>query len=145
MSASTVTRLKLKGEFTNRPASGKIRQVLIEAGLWPSDGEAAAALGILAIPDPVHTQIKRAELAKKIEEERRLKMVNDQAASILLSVEDVKSRIGSAGVLLRTGVDGARRSLEAVACDGCRKAVITEFDGAMGATIGAVARALKGE
>ena len=57
----------------------------------------------------------------------------------------LKSRLGSAGALLRTGVDGARRSVKVVCCDSCREAVIAEFDGAIGATIEAVARALKGE
>ena len=72
-------------------------------------------------------------------------MRNDEAAGSLIPVDDVKSRIGAAGALLRTGVDGARRSIEVVCCDGCRPAVVAEFDGAIGATVDAVARALKGE
>ena len=72
-------------------------------------------------------------------------MLNDQVARILLPGEEVKSRLGSAGALLRTGVDGARRSVEVVCCDSCREAVIAEFDGAIGTMIEDVARALKGE
>ena len=145
VATATIIRLKLRGDFTSAPASGRIRQVLISDGLWPKDGDDAAAQGDLPMQDPVHTQIKRAELAKKIEEGRKIRRLNDEAAGILLPVEDVKSRIGSAGALLRTGVDGARRSIEAVCCDGCRDAVTTEFDGAIGATIGAVVRALEGK
>ena len=141
----TVTRLKLKGEFTNHAASERIRQVLVADGLWPDEGASRPAQADLPMQDPVHTQIKWAELAKKIEEERKLKMLNDQAAGLLLPVEDVKLRIGSAGAVLRTGVDGARRSIEAVCCDGCRGTVVAEFDGAMGATIGAVAQAFEGK
>ena len=142
---ATITRLKLRGEFTRSEASRRIEEVLVSDDLWTVRAGAHPAQGDLPIQDPVHTQIKRAELAKKIEEERKLKMLNDRAEGMLLPVEDVKARLGMAGALLRTGVDGARRSLEAVCCDGCRGAVTAEFDGAMGATISAVARALKGE
>ena len=141
---ATITRLKLRGEFTRSEASRRIEEVLVADDLWAVRAGAHPAQGDLPIQDPVHTQIKRAELAKKIEEERKLKMQNDQVAGLLLPVEDVKSRIGSAGALLRTGVDGARRSIEVVCCDGCRDAVVTEFDAAIGATVEAVARALEG-
>ena len=95
-------------------------------------------------PIPVHTQIKQAELEKKVQEVRRLTLLNNLAEEKSILVEDVKSRIGSAGALLRTGADGARRSIEVVCCDGCRDAVVTEFDAAIGATVEAVARALEG-
>ena len=142
---ATISRLKLKDEFTDRAASERIRCVLVEVGLWPDEGVARLAQADLPLRDSVHTLIKRAELAKKLEEERKLKMLNDQMAGVLLPVEDVKSRIGSAGALLRTGVDGARRALEAACCDGCRDAVTAEFDGTMTVTIDAVGQALKGE
>ena len=38
---ATVTRLKLRGDFTRNAASERIRQALIDDGLWPEDGEAA--------------------------------------------------------------------------------------------------------
>ena len=114
--------------------------------------------------DPVHTQISACgdgnnhpleaehlskvvtafELEKKVQELRRLTLLNNLAEKKSILVEDVKPRIGSAGALLRTGADGARRSIEVVCCDGCRDAVVTEFDAAIGATVEAVARALEG-
>ena len=68
----------------------------------------------LPIQNPVHMQINKAGLAKKIEEVRKLKMLNDQVARILLPGEEVKSRIGAAGALLRTGVNGARPALHQI-------------------------------
>ena len=69
---ATVTRLKLRGDFTGNAASERIRQALIADGLWPEDGEAATVQCDLPIQNPVHMQIKKAELAKKIEEVRKL-------------------------------------------------------------------------
>ena len=144
VATATITRLKLRGEFTRTSASGRIRHVLVADGLWPKDGEAALAQADLPMVDPVHTQIKQAELEKKVQEVRRLTLLNNLAEEKSILVEDVKSRIGSAGALLRTGADGARRSIEVACCDGCRDAVVTEFDAAIGATVEAVARALEG-
>ena len=40
VATATITRLKLRGEFTRTSASGRIRHVLVADGLWPKDGEA---------------------------------------------------------------------------------------------------------
>ena len=71
-------------------------------------------------------------------------MKNDEAEGLLLPVDEVRSRLGAAATFLRTGVDGARRSVEVVCCDECRGAVVAQFDGAMNATIAAVLGALEG-
>ena len=70
---------------------------------------------------------------------------NAVMAGELVDVASVSARIGQAGVAFRRGQAGARRSLEVVCCDGCRDAVVVEFDGAMNATIAAVIGALEGE
>ena len=70
---------------------------------------------------------------------------NAVIAGELVDVASVSARIGQAGVAFRRGQAAARRSLEVVCCDGCRDAVVVEFDGAMNATIAAVIGALEGE
>ena len=56
---ATVTRLKLRGDFTGNAASELIRQALIADGLWPEDGEAATVQCDLPIQNPVHMQSRR--------------------------------------------------------------------------------------
>ena len=70
---------------------------------------------------------------------------NAVVAGELLDLETVSARISQAGVAFQRGQAAARRSIEAVCCDGCRDAVVVEFDGAMNATIIAVRGALEGE
>ena len=69
---------------------------------------------------------------------------NAVAAGDLLDLETVSARISQAGVAFQRGQAAARRSIEAVCCDGCREAVVAEFDGATNATIIAVRGALEG-
>ena len=68
---------------------------------------------------------------------------NAVAAGDLLDLETVRTRISQAGVAFQRGQAAARRSIEAVCCDGCRDAVVVEFDGATNATITAVRGALE--
>ena len=70
---------------------------------------------------------------------------NAVAAGDLLDLASVTARISQAGVAFQRGQAAARRSIEAVCCDGCRDAVVVEFDGATNATIAAVIGALEGE
>ena len=65
-------------------------------------------------------------------------------AGDLLDLETVSARISQAGVAFQKGQAAARRSIEAVCCDGCRDAVVVEFDEAMNATIIAVRGASEG-
>ena len=68
---------------------------------------------------------------------------NAVAAGGLLDLETVSARISQAGVAFQRGQAAARRSIEAVCCDGCREVVVVEFDGAMNETIIAVRGALE--
>ena len=70
---------------------------------------------------------------------------NAVAAGELVDLETVTARVSQAGVAFQRGHAAARRSIEAVCCDGCRDAVVVEFDGATNATITAVRGALEGE
>ena len=106
-------------------------------------------------PDPTEsgeTDEYTALAGKRIEDWRIAKLnriakerENAVAAGELLDLETVRTRIGQAGVAFRRGQAAARRSIEAVCCDGCRDAVVVEFDGATNATIAAVRGALEGE
>ena len=69
---------------------------------------------------------------------------NAVAAGDLLDLATVSARISQAGVAFQRGQAAARRSIETVCCDGCRDAVVVEFDGATNATIIAVLEALQG-
>ena len=69
---------------------------------------------------------------------------NALAAGDLLDLATVSARISQAGVAFQRGQAAARRSIDAVCCDGCRDAVVVAFDGAENATIIAVRGALEG-
>ena len=62
----------------------------------------------------------------------------------MLPARDREREIIQVGVAFQKGQAAARRSIEAVCCDGCRDAVVVEFDGATNATITAVRGALEG-
>ena len=80
----------------------------------------------------------------KIARQNRIAKERENAviAGELVDVASVTARVSQAGVAFQRGHAAARRSIEAVCCDGCRDAVVVEFDGAMNATIAAVLGAL---
>ena len=138
---TTIDRTKVRGAFASSPTAVRIRQAIRNEGLDldGDDHEAGPIEGALS------TQLRKQDLAAKSERARGLRMKNDEAEGLLLPVDEVRARLGTAATFLRTGVDGARRSVELVCCDGCRGAVAAEFDGAMNATIAAMLGALEGE
>ena len=99
----------------------------------------------LPMDDALSTRLRKQDLAWKSECARGVRMKNDEAEGLLLPVGEVRARLGAAATFLRTGRDGARRSVEQVCCDECRGAVVAEMDGALDATIAAVLGALEGK
>ena len=134
---TTIDRTKQRGDVSSSPTGARIRQAIRDEGL-KLDGDDAGG-------DALSTRLRKQDLAAKSERARGLKMKNDEADGLLLPVDEVRARLGTAATFLRTGVDGARRSVELVCCDGCRGTVVAEFDGAMNATIAAVLGALEGK
>ena len=99
----------------------------------------------LPLQENIHERIKREELKHKAEAAREKKRKNDEAEGLLLPVDEVRTRLGQGGALLRTGVDGTRRRVEAVCCEKCQVAAVEQFDAGMRAALDAVLRALEGE
>ena len=142
---TTIDRTKVRGAFSSSPTGARIRQAIRTEGL-KLDGDAAGGeQQDLPIDDALSTRLRKQDLAAKSERARGLKMKNDKAEGLLLPVDEVRARLGTAATFLRTGVDGTRRSVELALCDGCRGAFVAEFDGGMNATIAAVLGALEGK
>ena len=98
----------------------------------------------LPMEQPVVSQIKDAQLrhtrAAAAEKERK----NAEAEGRLLPADEVAAKVGHAGAQLRTGIDGGRRRIEALLCEGCRDLIVAEYDGTMRTTIDAVLKAWDG-
>ena len=142
---TTIDRTKQRGDVSSSPTGARIRQAIRDEGLRLDGDGVGGEQPDLPMEDALSTRLRKEDLAAKSERARGLKMKNDEAEGLLLPVDEVRARLGTAATFLRTGVDGARRSVEIVCCDGCRGAVVAEFDGAMAATIAAVLGALEGE
>ena len=113
----------------------------------PETGAPAAAADPAETGDPdeytalAGKRIEDWKIAKlnRIAKERE----NAVAAGDLLDLETVSARISQAGVAFQKGQAAARRSIEAVCCDGFRDAVVAEHEAATNATIIAVRGALE--
>ena len=139
---ATVDRTKIRGAFSSRPAGARIRQAIRDEGLR-LDGDDIGGEPDLPTEEALSTRLRKEDLAWKSERARGVRMKNDEAEGLLLPANEVKARISQAGVAFQKGQAAARRSIEAVCCDGCREAVVVEFDGATNATITAVRGALE--
>ena len=142
---ATVDRTKIRGAFSSRPAGARIRQAIRDEGLKLDGDDVGDELPDLSTELALSTRLREQDLAWKSERARGVRMKNDEAEGLLLPADEVKARISQAGVAFQRGQAAARRSIETVCCDGCRDAVVVEFDGAMNATIAAVIGALEGE
>ena len=140
---ATVDRTKIRGAFSSRPAGARIRQAIRDEGL-KLDGDDVEGEPDLPTEEALSTRLRKEDLAWKSERARGLRMKNDEAEGLLLPAHEVSARISQVGVAFQKGQAAARRSIEAVCCDGCRDAVVVEFDGATNATITAVRGALEG-
>ena len=139
---ATVDRTKIRGAFSSRPAGARIRQAIRDEGL-KLDGDDVEGEPDLPTEEALSTRLRKEDLAWKSERARGVRMKNDEAEGLLLPVHEVSARISQAGVAFQRGQAAARRSIEVVCCDGCREAVVVEFDGAMNATTIAVRGALE--
>ena len=142
---ATIDRTKVRGAFSSSPTGARIRQVSLDEGLKLDGDDVGGEQPDLPIEDALATRLRKQGLAAKSERARGLRMRNDEAEGLLLPVHDVRARLGAAATFLRTGADGARRSVEQVCCDKCRGPVVAELEGAMNATIAAVLGALEGD
>ena len=139
---ATVDRTKIRGAFSSRPAGARIRQAIRDEGL-KLEGDDGGEQPDLPAEEALSTRLRKEDLAWKSERARGVRMKNDEAEGLLLPADEVKARVSQAGVAFQKGQAAARRSIEAVCCDGCRDAVVVEFDGATNATITAVRGALE--
>ena len=140
---ATVDRTKIRGAFSSRPAGARIRQAIRDEGL-KLDGDDVDGEPDLPTEEALSTRLRKEDLAWKSERARGLRMKNDEAEGLLLPAHEVSARISQVGVAFQKGQAAARRSIEAVCCDGCRETVVVEFDRATNATIIAVRGALGG-
>ena len=140
---ATVDRTKIRGAFSSRPAGARIRQAIRDEGLHLDGPDVVAEQPDLHTEEALSTQLRKEDLAWKLERARGVRMKNDEAEGLLLPVDEVSAKLIQAGVAFQKGQAAARRSIEAVCCDGCRDAVVVEFDGATNATIIAVRGALE--
>ena len=140
---ATVDRTKIRGAFSSRPAGARIRQAIRDEGL-KLDGDDVEGEPDLPTEEALSTRLRKEDLAWKSERARGVRMKNDEAEGLLLPAHEVSARVSQAGVAFQRGQAAARRSIEAVCCDGCRDAVVAEHEAAANATIAAVRGALEG-
>ena len=134
---ATIDRTKVRGggggggggAFSSSPTGARIRQVSLDEGLKLDGDDVGGEQPDLPIEDALATRLRKQGLAAKSERARGLRMRNDEAEGLLLPVHDVRARLGAAATFLRTGADGARRSVEQVCCDKCRGPVVAELEG----------------
>ena len=141
---ATVDRTKIRGAFSSRPAGARIRQAIRDEGL-KLDGDDVEGEPDLPTEEALSTRLRKEDLAWKSERARGMRMKNDEAEGLLLPAHEVSARVSQAGVAFQRGQAAARRSIEAVCCDGCRDAVVAEHEAAANATIAAVRGALEGK
>ena len=106
---TTIDRTKQRGDFSSSPTGARIRQAIRNEGL-PLDGDVVGGeQPDLPIEDALSVRLQRAKIAAQAEIARWRRLKNDEAEGLLLPVDEVQARLGTAATLLRTGVDGARR------------------------------------
>ena len=93
---------------------------------------------------PIVSQIKDAQLRQTLAAAAEKERKNAEAEGRLLPADEVAAKVGHAGAQLRTGIDGGRRRIEALLCEGCREVIVAEYDGTMRTTIDAVLKAWEG-
>ena len=135
VSPGTVTRAKLRNSCSDTPA-GRRLQAALDARFGPGTPAYSAAL---------KDDLQREDLKAKRERARQLKIQNDLSEERLLPAQEVGARLAAAGAQLRTGVEGARRSVSALCCEDCREGVLTALEAAMRSTVEGVGKALAGE
>ena len=128
--------------MSSSPTGARIRQAIRDQGLvLDGDVPTGGVQPDLPMEQPVVSQIKDAQLrhtrAAAAEKERK----NAEAEGRLLPADEVAAKVGHAGAQLRTGIDGGRRRIEALLCEGCRDLIVAEYDGTMRTTIDAVLKA----
>ena len=70
--------------------------------------------------------------------------LNAEAMGALLKRPDVEAAVAHGGAQLRTGIDAARREIDAQLPDDCREAILATFDDAFEVTLAAVSKAWEG-
>ena len=141
---TTVDRTKQRGDVSNSPAGARIRQAIRDEGL-NLDGDDVKGEPDLSTELALSSRLREQDLAWKLERARGVRMKNDEAEGLLLPVDEVSAKLIQAGVAFQKGQAAARRSIEAVCCDGCRDAVVAQHEAAANATIAAVRGALEGK
>ena len=143
---TTIDRTKQRGDVSSSPTGARIRQAIRDQGL-ALDGDVPTG-GVqpdLPMETPLVIRLNQAKLEKAEADAAEKKRKNAEAEGRLLPAGEVAARVGHAGAQLRTGIDGGRRRIEALLCEGCREVFIAEYDGTMRTTIDAVLKAWEGE
>ena len=141
---TTIDRTKQKGDFSSSPTGARIRQAIRDQGLALDGDQVGGEQPDLPMEQPIVSQIKDAELRQKVAAAAEKERKNAEAEGRLLPADEVAAKVGHAGAQLRTGIDGGRRRIEALLCEGCREVIVAEYDSTMRTTIDAVLKAWEG-
>ena len=142
---TTIDRTKQRGDVSSSPTGARIRQAIRDQGLaLDGDVPTGGAQPDLPMDQPIVSQIKDAELRQKVAAAAEKERKNAEAEGRLLPADEIAAAVGHAGAQLRTGLDGGRRRIEALCCEGCRDVIVAEYDGTMRTGIDAVLKALGG-
>ena len=141
---TTIDRTKQRGDVSSSPTGARIRQAIRNEGLALDGDVVGGEQPDLPMDQPIVSQIKAAELRQKVAAAAEKERKNAEAEGRLLQADEVAAKIGHAGAQLRTGIDGGRRRIEPLLCEGCREVFIAEYDGTMRTTIDAVLKAWEG-
>ncbi len=142
---TTIDRTKQRGDVSSSPTGARIRQAIRDQGL-ALDGDVPTG-GVqpdLPMEEPIGIRLRRAQAGKAEADRAEKERKNAEAEGRLLPADEVAARVGHAGAQLRTGIDGGRRRLEALLCEGCRDVIVAEYDSTMRTTIDAVLKAWEG-
>ena len=101
---TTIDRTKVRGAFSSSPTGARIRQAIRDEGLKLDGDEVGGEQPDLPMEDALSTRLRKQDLAAKSERARSLRMKNDEAEGLLLPVDEVRARLGTAATFLRTGV-----------------------------------------
>ena len=142
---ATIDRTRIRNAVSLTAAGRRVRQAIIDQGIDLADG----AMDDGSQPDlpmeaPTDLRLRRAQMAKAEADAAEKQRKNAEAEGRLLPADEVAAKVGHAGAQLRTGIDGGRRRIEALLCEGCRDVIVAEYDGTMRTTIDAVLKALEG-
>ena len=142
---TTIDRTKQRGDVSSSPTGARIRQAIRDQGLALDGDVVGGEQPDLPMDQPIVSQIKDAQLRQTLAAAAEKERKNAEAEGRLLQADEVAAKIGHAGAQLRTGIDGGRRRIEPLLCEGCREVFIAEYDGTMRTTIDAVLKAWEGE